>query len=167
MKNSFYTSSKITLLSFVLMFIQNGSSLYAQEKEEPVRSETILKINPKTNTPFSKGQLRWIVKNGFDSVQYRWNKPDINLGIKRAINMRNNGKVLGVIGGTLLFTVITAEWTSSMTENVPDDTRARNRHNRKVAFIWSFGIISTSLTLNQIGKKRLKKANNLKLKLAK
>lgn len=123
--------------------------------------ETILKINPKTGTPFSKNQIRWVEKNGFNTSNYEWDNLQVNRKLNGAIRSRNWSYVT-TGGGVLLGSCALLSYLgSALSESEESRQSSKSRGN---GFLVASGFFfSGSIVLSINAHRKIRTANKFRI----
>lgn len=124
------------------------------QKTDTTYQETIVKLE----NPYGKGRTKWLKQNGFDTDNYQWDNPEINLYLDQALKSRSTGDIMGFTGLGIFVVGLAANAMGRIAKDIGSSKPDEPYRVFKAPYYLGGALIVSSIPFHIKSNKKLKKA---------
>lgn len=147
--------AKLILLFIFLWLVQKAQGQTGKRAEN-----TIQKVD-NDQSQYSKKQLRWLNREGFDTEIYSWTNDEINLNIKKSLVSRKRANITTAVGLSLLVLNLTYNAMGILVHELSEDPDKGSFQSKNGLYFVGGTVMATSLVFHINKDSKLKKAKQL------
>ena len=124
------------------------------QQPDTTHQETIVKME---NT-YGKGRTKWLKQNGFDTDNYQWDNPEINLYLDQALKSRSTGDIMGFTGLGIFVVGLAANAMGRLAKDIGSSKPDEPYRVFKAPYYLGGALIVSSIPFHIKSNKKLKRA---------